>query len=87
MEGSTDTSRLSGLGTVIIASVMFNHPLNVKLDPENFLLWRKQAMTAIRGHRLLHFVLNPKILGKFSSDGGFSPEFLDWDQQDQLLAS
>ena len=34
----------------------FNHPLQLKLDDTNFLLWEQQALAAIYGHRLEKFL-------------------------------
>ena len=40
-----------------ITSGTFAHPLVVKLDRNNFLLWCQKVMAAIRGHGLQRFVL------------------------------
>lgn len=38
--------------------VLFSHPLLVKLDSRNFLLWRQQTLSTIQGHRLGEYILN-----------------------------
>ena len=71
----------------------FNHPLQLKLDDTNFLLWEQQALAAIYGHRLEKFLdRNTPIPPQFSSPEDelyqiLSEEFLQWRQQDQLLVS
>ncbi|KAL6343618.1 hypothetical protein AAG906_024983 [Vitis piasezkii] len=37
-------------------SISFNHSTSVKLENHNFLIWRKQIFSSIRGHNLQHFV-------------------------------
>ncbi|KAI9185996.1 hypothetical protein LWI28_012856 [Acer negundo] len=60
--------------------------LTVKLDHNNFLLWRKQVFAAIKGNRLAHFLdstISPP--NRLDPDGSVREEFLDWEQQDQIL--
>ena len=46
----------------------FNHPLQLKLDDSNFLLWEQQALAAIYGHRLKKFLDRlTSILVQFAS--------------------
>ncbi|KAL5750485.1 hypothetical protein ACOSP7_025088 [Xanthoceras sorbifolium] len=60
--------------------------LTVKLDNNNFLLWRQQVQAAVKGNRLFSF-LDPEVSPppKLSSSGSISEEYLDWEQQDQAL--
>ena len=73
--------------------VSFTNTLSVKLDNNNFLLWQRQALAAIRGYNLQHFVFEStskptKFLYERSKEvGNVNPEFLLWKQQDQLLTS
>ncbi|KAK2640538.1 hypothetical protein Ddye_028333 [Dipteronia dyeriana] len=60
--------------------------LTVKLDHNNFLIWRQQVLTIIKGNRLVHFVdssIPPP--NRVDPDGSVREEFLDWEQQDQIL--
>ena len=36
--------------------VTFNHPLAIKLEYKNYLLWRHQVLAAVKGHNLGHFL-------------------------------
>ena len=36
--------------------VSFNHPLAIKLEDKNYLLWRRQVLAAVKGHNLGHFL-------------------------------
>ncbi|KAM6595209.1 hypothetical protein CsatA_005733 [Cannabis sativa] len=74
-------------------SVVFSHKLSIKLDNENFLLWRPQFVSADKGHQLLNFI-SPNFTPpqKFLSDrdeeaGLIDPQFVQWEIQDQLLSS
>ncbi|KAL5742268.1 hypothetical protein ACOSP7_029000 [Xanthoceras sorbifolium] len=60
--------------------------LTVKLDNKNFLLWRQQVQAVIKGNRLFPFI-DPTVLPplQFNSNGFMSEDFLDWEQQDQIL--
>ncbi|KAL5753233.1 hypothetical protein ACOSQ2_023740 [Xanthoceras sorbifolium] len=60
--------------------------LAVKLDNNNFLLWRQQVLAAIKGNRLSSYIdsaVPPPA--RFNEDGSVSEIFLDWEQQDQNL--
>ncbi|EXB96210.1 hypothetical protein L484_017059 [Morus notabilis] len=35
--------------------VTFSHLISTKLDNDNYILWRKQALTVIRRYKLQHF--------------------------------
>lgn len=57
--------------------VTFNHPLNVKLDHSNFLLWRQQALTTITGQRLINYIQDPVVLRKYAANGEINFLLLD----------
>ena len=73
--------------------VSFSYFVSIWLDNNNFFLWRKQVLATIRGHKLHNFVFRTKPPSlKFLTlrDGeveNVNIEFLDWEQQDQLLLS
>ncbi|KAK4840954.1 hypothetical protein QYF36_022262 [Acer negundo] len=74
--------------------VSFKHSISVKLDNGNFLLWHQQVVAAIKGHKLQKFILDglssipPKFLSTADEvKGQVNGDFLDWEQQDQLLVS
>lgn len=74
------------------APISFKHVLSVKLDNENHLLWKQQVLAAVRGHNLTQFLESSNQPVKFVSDQDESAkavtqEFLEWEQQDQLLVS
>ncbi|RVX03711.1 Retrovirus-related Pol polyprotein from transposon RE1 [Vitis vinifera] len=79
--------------TTSFLPVSFPHPVSSKLDNHNFLVWRKQILTTLRGHKLQHFLSETSVLpSKFlSSDdetqNHVNPKFQDWEQQDQLIMS
>ncbi|KAL5757084.1 hypothetical protein ACOSQ2_021830 [Xanthoceras sorbifolium] len=60
--------------------------LTVKLDNNNFLLWRQHVLVAIKGNLLSSFIdsaVSPPA--RFNNDGFVSEVFLDCEQQDQIL--
>ncbi|KAI9170486.1 hypothetical protein LWI28_028783 [Acer negundo] len=60
--------------------------LTIKLDHNNFLLWRQQIIAAIKGNRFFHFIdPNSEIPSKKKVDGTDNESYLDWEQQDQIL--
>ncbi|XP_022159146.1 uncharacterized protein LOC111025572 [Momordica charantia] len=67
----------------------------IKLNDENFLLWRLQITTALQGHGLGKFIdPEAKIPSEFvqSADESSSvpspnPEFINWKRQDKLITS
>ena len=71
----------------------FTHFLMVKLDNNNFLIWKQQVFSAIKGYGLQRFDFGGGEIPKrfFSQEdarfGRFNQEFLEWEQQDQLLMS
>ncbi|KAL9408386.1 hypothetical protein AB3S75_046864 [Citrus x aurantiifolia] len=82
-----------------------NQPLNVsftfttpiKLDRSNYLLWRKQVLTSIRGNRLEHYISgNRAVPDQYLSDPASTsdeiseqraenPAYINWRAQDQIL--
>lgn len=74
-----------------IISGASNHLFAVKLDRDNFLLWRQQVMAAIKGHGLQHFILNGKSSSpEFPTEtnqecGQVNHAFISCQQEDQML--
>ncbi|KAI9198027.1 hypothetical protein LWI28_008821 [Acer negundo] len=60
--------------------------LTVKLDHNNFLLWKQQVQAAIKGIQLSAYI-DPSISPPSSKnlDGTMNESYLDWEQQDQIL--
>ncbi|RVW21952.1 Retrovirus-related Pol polyprotein from transposon RE1 [Vitis vinifera] len=48
--------------TTSFLPVSFPHPVSSKLDNHNFLVWRKQILTTLRGHKLQHFLSETSVL-------------------------
>ncbi|CAH9139987.1 unnamed protein product, partial [Cuscuta epithymum] len=69
--------------------VIFNHPLPIKLDSNNFLLWRHHVQSVIKAHKLLKFIGKPQIPDRFVvGDNGeriVNEAYNVWEQQDQML--
>ncbi|RVW27670.1 Retrovirus-related Pol polyprotein from transposon TNT 1-94 [Vitis vinifera] len=71
--------------------ISFNHSISIKLDQNNFLIWRQQVEVAIKGYKLSKFIngINtalPKFLSSMDeTNGKINQNFSDWEQQDQLL--
>ncbi|XP_062120006.1 uncharacterized protein LOC133834412 [Humulus lupulus] len=70
--------------TAAFSPVVFSHKISVKLDDNNFLLWRPQVWSAIKGHDLDDYidsaVIPPK---KFLTDsdaqtGAINPLYKQW---------
>ncbi|KAF7834776.1 Retrovirus-related Pol polyprotein from transposon RE1 [Senna tora] len=72
-------------------AVSFNHPISVKLDDKNFLLWRQQVYSAIQGHDLEGFVTGvdsvPEkyLTAEDRASKKLNPEHVSWKKQDKLL--
>ena len=63
----------------------FTHCLTLKLDNNDFIIWCKQILATVRGHKLQHFLLAMKTpplkfleLGDEAVDK-INPDFLDWE--------
>ena len=71
----------------------FNHSLSVKFDNKNFLIWKQQIFFAIQGYGLQKFVFSDDevpvqfLTREDARFGKATKEFLEWEQQDQLLLS
>uniref|UniRef100_A0A803QST8 Retrotransposon Copia-like N-terminal domain-containing protein n=1 Tax=Cannabis sativa TaxID=3483 RepID=A0A803QST8_CANSA len=93
LSSATSQNRGTGPGGAPFTPVVFSHKLATKLDHDNYLLWRPQVLSAIRGHKLQHYISEkftppPQFLSEQDRiTENFNPAFLDWDQQDQLLYS
>ena len=90
MENSS--SATIGSSSTRSGPVSFTHALSIKLNQDNFLLWSHQVLAAIKGHKLLHFIKSSVKPLQYLSDadkqsGILNPEYLDYEQQDQLLLS
>ncbi|PON88107.1 hypothetical protein TorRG33x02_161330 [Trema orientale] len=89
MVASSSSSSSSSLLISLPASmarfnpVIFSHSLSIKLDEDNFLLWRQQVQAAVRGHRLHRYINEacaPPLMFLSPEDrarGRVSQEFLD----------
>ncbi|KAF7823268.1 Retrovirus-related Pol polyprotein from transposon TNT 1-94 [Senna tora] len=68
-------------------------PISSKLDDNNYLSWRMLALATIRGHNLYNLLLGEShIPTQFATaqdrgKGTCSDEYMNWQCQDQLLAS
>ncbi|RVW38337.1 Retrovirus-related Pol polyprotein from transposon RE1 [Vitis vinifera] len=73
--------------------VSFTHSFSVKLDNNNFLIWKQQVVSAIKGYGLQRFVffefaIPPRFLLKEDAQAeNVNKAFVEWEQQDQLLLS
>ncbi|KAL9429085.1 hypothetical protein AB3S75_030986 [Citrus x aurantiifolia] len=76
--------------------ISFTFATTVKLDRSNFLLWRKQVLTSIRGNRLEGFIsenqnIPEQYLSQARTDGSVEgteyPAYVNWRVQDQTLLS
>lgn len=46
----------------------FNPSLSIKLNVQNFLLWKQQVESVITAHKLHRYVVNPVIPQQFTSE-------------------
>ena len=73
--------------------VSFTHSFSMKLDNNNFLIWKQQVVSAIKGYGLQRFVffesaIPPRFLLKEDAKAeNVNKAFVEWEQQDQLLLS
>ncbi|KAI3454745.1 hypothetical protein Pfo_011408 [Paulownia fortunei] len=72
----------------------FNHPASIKLDRNNFILWKSQVLLDIRGPQLGSFIFGtqeipPKFISHTVERMEIIPnlDFITWEQEDQLLLS
>lgn len=76
--------------TPATATVSFNHPLSLKLDDHNFLLWGQQVGGVITAHKLHRYVVNPEIPPQYANQddralGRETDAYQPWLVQDQML--
>ena len=74
--------------------ISFSFSFPVKLDRSNFMLWRKQVLTTIRGNRLEHLISDNQVtpdryIAHTEVDGSIqkveNPTFVHWRAHDQTL--
>ena len=91
---STTISNQSVLNPNQSSQISFAFVPTVKLDHSNFLPWRKQVLTSIRGNHLGSFISEPQIipyqyLSNSGVDGSIekveNPAYINWQAQDQTL--
>lgn len=70
------------------------NPVAIKLNDDNFLPWKQQALFTIKGFKLRKHVeednggkLDGYLTDEDKAKGKVSDESSNWEQQDQLLAS
>lgn len=89
----SDTAMASSMAITSKANPKtFKHALCIKLNNENYLLCKQQVLAAIRGHNLLHFLDSSDKPARFLTEqdeigGNTSTDYLELEQQDQLLVS
>eukprot|EP00261_Vitis_vinifera_P039164 XP_019080407.1 PREDICTED: uncharacterized protein LOC109123862 [Vitis vinifera] len=91
----------NALSSTRFVPINFNHSLSVKLDNKNFLIWKQQIVSAIRGYGLQKFVFSDdEVQFNFSpekmrdlekqlrnSSIGYDTSFLLWGRLEQYFAS
>lgn len=70
--------------------ISFSHPLSIKLDEKNFLLWNQQVQVVITAHKLHRFLVNPIISILYKTEANHALDLVSdayqrWLVQDQLL--
>lgn len=81
---------LSASSALSPAAVTFAHPLSIKLDDNNFLLWSQQVKGVIVAHKLHRYVVSPQIPPHYASEADCvldvcTGEYECWLVQDQML--
>ncbi|KAJ0983553.1 hypothetical protein J5N97_011808 [Dioscorea zingiberensis] len=97
---NTSASNTSSLSTQnssagLLPTPSFNHAINVKLNRDNYLLWKAQMMPYLRGQQLLRFVDGsypcPEANITTTTESGATqvpnPEYKAWCQHDQHVLS
>lgn len=66
MDASSPTPSVSNVLNSLQNSnvINFTHPISIKLDDKNYLLWRQQVSVAIRGHDLQSFIQESNVVPK-----------------------
>ena len=91
---STSSSSTQVISTKSSSSVSLHHlttPIPLKLDDENFLLWKQQVLATVDGLLLSSFLdgtdVPPRRLS--AADGTLTPNlaFISYKQQDNLLVA
>ncbi|RVX06732.1 Retrovirus-related Pol polyprotein from transposon TNT 1-94 [Vitis vinifera] len=90
----------NALSSTRFVPINFNHSLSVKLDNKNFLIWKQQIVSAIRGYGLQKFVFSDDedqlllswLLSSVSESifprlVGYDTSFLLWGRLEQYFAS
>lgn len=90
MTTSPDNSSVLNQQNSSTAPITFSHLITLKLDEQNFYLWKQQIEGVIRGYKLQRFLVNPIIPPRFLSEadrdaGNINPAYTTWEQQDSLL--
>ncbi|KAK6143064.1 hypothetical protein DH2020_023412 [Rehmannia glutinosa] len=92
---STDSSKSSTSISSSTPQIISPHSqlVTVKLDDSNYLVWKQQVLTAIKGYGLEDFISEQSnVPEKFTKEttekpSTLNPDFVTWQRQDQLLAS
>lgn len=90
--GTQHGTSLLGITNRASNIVSFSHNISIRLDENNFLLWKQQVLTAIYGYGLENHLTANNIPAKFKNaqdeeSGVLNSEFTDWRRQDHLLMS
>lgn len=72
--------------------ISFSHNISVRLDGNNYLLWKQQITTAIYGYGLEKHLVEDQIPPMFKTlqdeaTASLNPDFVTWRRQDQLMMS
>ncbi|KAL4340620.1 hypothetical protein GQ457_08G035800 [Hibiscus cannabinus] len=74
------------------SSIFANKTISVRLDDDNFLLWKQQVLLLVRGHGLEHFLdestaVPSKTVVNSGSEIALNPAYVRFQKQDSSLAS
>jgi len=68
----------------------FSTPISLKLNDENFLVWKLQVLATLRGLELMHFLdgsyMSFEFLQSLNNQSLENLAFRNYHKQDQLLA-
>ena len=92
---SSSSSSTSVRTTFFVATSLpahqFNTPFSLKLNDENFLIWKKQVLATLRGLDLMHFLDNNHTPSEFLQTSETplteNPTFRSYHKQDQLIVA
>lgn len=86
---SSSTSSHRSLPLAMTSIHQFTTPITLKLDEDNYLLWKHQVLASIRGLKLSHFLAGTNVLSTTASSAADSSspsdDSLRYQQQDQLI--